>query len=487
MANLDIMKEGNIFASRYELLRLLGRGGFSEVWLARDNKTQRDLALKVYSADKGFDSEGLKMFTQEFSVVTGINHTNLLRPTYFDEWNGIPYLTLPYCRNGSAFKYLNADNKITEKECWNMLCDVSSGLAYLHEKNPVIIHLDIKPDNILINDEGHYMITDFGISKRIRRTLLSVSDKDIENNSGTTAYMGPERFGTNPRTALANDIWSLGATMFEIMTGFAPFGNEGGLLQKKGADIPDIQDDNYSEELKQIVYLCLSKETYERPTARQLSEYTDLRIKKIAVEEIVRRQDNAFTKTLSKTLNISTDVTNSKTPTLPFWRKKKFWLPALGLFCVIALLLASMKCQNTKSEPSDVDSVLADTIDKNETDTLTTPIESNNIDVKENSTPEQENHVKVNPNRRHLTPVNEPEPSPKTDGKISIGGATYSGELSNGKPNGRGELLFTTTQTFQKREVHAGYKAEGRFEKGRLVVGRIYDENGEKKYTINYD
>lgn len=262
---------GQIIADRYELLQPLGRGGFSEVWLAKDKLTDVNVAIKIYAPGMGLDDAGISLFTQEFSLVFDMNHTNLLHPTYYDCWQRMPYLILPFCKNGSAFKYIADGNGITESECWNLLHDVAEGLAYLHAKTPPIIHQDIKPDNILINDEKHYMITDFGISARIRSTLRR--NKGQDTSGGTLAYMGPERFSSTPTPIMASDIWSLGATIYELMTGMPPYGDHGGILQKNGAEIPLIEVD-FSQALKDIVYKCLSQAPWDRPTARQIADYT---------------------------------------------------------------------------------------------------------------------------------------------------------------------------------------------------------------------
>ena len=262
--------EGVLIADRYKLVSLLGRGGFSEVWLAEDVLANIKAAIKIYAPGVGLDDAGITLFTQEFSLVFDMNHTNLLHPTHFDCWQRMPFLILPYCQNGSAFKYVSPGNQISEEEAWKVLHDVASGLAYLHGKNPPVIHQDIKPDNILISDEGRYMITDFGISARIRSTL---NRSAAEMSGGTLAYMGPERFGQSPQPIMASDIWSLGAMMYEMMTGYPPYNNHGGMLQKNGADIPLIEG-NYSQKLKDLIYRCVALNTWDRPTAEQIERET---------------------------------------------------------------------------------------------------------------------------------------------------------------------------------------------------------------------
>ena len=269
-----MFEQGALIADRYELISLLGKGGFSEVWLAEDMLANIKVAIKIYAPGVGLDDAGITLFTQEFSLVFDMNHTNLLHPTHFDCWRRMPFLILPYCQNGSAFKYVNSDTHISEEEAWKVLHDVAAGLAYLHGKNPPIIHQDIKPDNILISEEGRYMITDFGISARVRSTLKRSA---AEMSGGTLAYMGPERFGPSPQPIMASDIWSLGAMMYELMTGFPPYSNHGGMLQKNGADIPLIEGE-YSQKLKDLIYRCVALETWDRPTAEQIEKETNAHI-----------------------------------------------------------------------------------------------------------------------------------------------------------------------------------------------------------------
>ena len=271
------MENNNLFHNRYFLERLLGRGNFSEVWLAKDDKTDIQVALKIYAPATGLDSHGLNVLSREFAIVVNANHKNLLKPLYYDSVDRKPYLVLPYCKNGSIQRFIG---QFTEEQAWLLLRDVASGLAYLHSRKPVIIHQDIKPDNIMIDENGTYMITDFGISAHAMSALRkSMSTAFV--SAGTTAYMAPERFDKDNTPVRANDIWSLGAMTYEMLTGNVPFsaGNvlEGGILQKQGAEIP-LLPEHFSPELQHLLELCLQKEPWERPTAEQVEKYSQIAI-----------------------------------------------------------------------------------------------------------------------------------------------------------------------------------------------------------------
>jgi formylglycine-generating enzyme required for sulfatase activity len=123
----------------------------------------------------------------------------------------------------------------------------------------------------LIDENDAYMITDFGISTKARSTLRK--SVGHATGGGTLDYMGPERFSKNNAPVKASDIWALGATLFELLTGDTPFGEHGGLLLQGGAEIPEIRG-AWSNDLKAIVLRCLQKEPWERPTAGQLVEWT---------------------------------------------------------------------------------------------------------------------------------------------------------------------------------------------------------------------
>lgn len=318
-----------LFANRYLLIRPLGRGGFSEVWLAKDSWTHLQIAIKIYAPGQGMDENGLQEFCGELANVFDLNHSNLLKPTHVDSWNDMPYLIMAYCPNGSCASQLC---KMSEEQIWKLIHDVASGLAYLHSKD--VVHQDIKPANILIDEYGSYLITDFGISTRARSTLRK-SVIGANSNGGTAAYMGPERFSKQPAPTKASDIWSLGATLFEIIEGDAPFGDLGGGMQKGGAEIPEITVD-VSDTLRNAIYSMLAKDTWDRPTAAQLVEWVD-GTSSVLIEHpqtsngrMTQRIDNKESVHLTTEESADTSSNNSIIP-------KRHWFVTTWLVLVSAL------------------------------------------------------------------------------------------------------------------------------------------------------
>lgn len=263
------LEEGSRIADRYELLKYLGSGSYGEVWLAHDTELDIDLAIKLYiSLDKSAQDD----FKQEYRVVYGLHEEHLLTPDYYGVWEHRPYLTMKYCPNGSAAKVAG---KVGEEVVWQFIHDVAAGLRYLHNLEPPIIHQDIKPENILIDERNCFLITDFGISRKMRSTMRKQSKRSL--GSGAIAYMGPERFLNEPISVKASDIWSLGVSAYELVVNDLPFMGQGGGMLLGGAMLPDLPA-GWSEDLNDCIRDCMAKETWDRPTADQLVEYTVLKL-----------------------------------------------------------------------------------------------------------------------------------------------------------------------------------------------------------------
>lgn len=252
-----------LFHDRYRLLEEKGRGSFGEVWLARDEQLALEVAIKIYIA---LDNRGIEEFRSEYKTAYTLNHPNLLHAYHFDICERRPYLVMPYCPD-SAVSLVGC---IDEETAWQFIRNVASGLAYLHERD--IVHRDIKPDNILQDAEGRFLITDFGISMRMRSTLRRNSTRQQDTGSaGTIGYMAPELFSKNPEAVKATDIWALGAALYEMLTGELPFMGQGGVMQLHGAEIPELKG-VISQKLKDTVAACLAANAWERPTAVHLRD-----------------------------------------------------------------------------------------------------------------------------------------------------------------------------------------------------------------------
>jgi len=254
------------FDNRYRLIDKIGGGGFSEVWLAHDTNADIDVALKIYTPNGELDDEGKDDFRREFARLCGLNHSNIIHAIGFGiHKDELPYLAMSVCQNGSAKKLIG---NFEEEQLWDFMEQVTLGLQYLHAHD--ITHQDIKPDNILINSDGQYLIIDFGISTKTRNTLRK-TDKDSVGG-GTPWYMSCESFKPESSDIHARDIWALGASLYEIITGDVPFGQYGGLTQQANkGKVPPITA-NVSDELKQLIYDCLALEAWNRPDADAIIE-----------------------------------------------------------------------------------------------------------------------------------------------------------------------------------------------------------------------
>ena len=274
-----------LFDGHYRLIKLLSEeGGTADVWLAENYESvdtafseENDdiirlegtgvlVAIKIYRPKNALDVEGEQSFRQEFKTIFNCHHANLIPTTDYSICDGMPYLVMPFCKNGSAEKLVG---KLTAPDdIWKFIFDTASGLEYLHSCSPQIIHQDIKPGNILIDANGNYCITDFGISIRSGIKDNQYLDKE---SCGTTIYMPPERFEDEYVADASSDIWALGATIYELINADVPFGDDGGNAQKKQQHVPSLSHD-VPKAIRTLVYSCLNADPAKRPSAHQIAE-----------------------------------------------------------------------------------------------------------------------------------------------------------------------------------------------------------------------
>ncbi len=286
----DYTDEKGRFDGRYLLIRPLSTdGATADVWLSLDlntvSMTDGDkidqiarmsddeieklglmVAIKIYRPQNALDIEGEQRFRDEYMIVFNCHHANLIHPTNFSICKDAPYLVLPYCKQGSS--ELLIGNQFRDDDIWKYIQDVASGLAYLHALEPPIVHQDVKPANVLLDDTGHYALTDFGISAQRGGVHGYYFD---DENSGTMAYMAPERFQKDAEPMAQSDIWGFGATLCEIITGKVPFGEDGGQAQAEGKHpLPSIP--GVSADIQRLIHDCLAQKPGDRPSAQQIAD-----------------------------------------------------------------------------------------------------------------------------------------------------------------------------------------------------------------------
>lgn len=204
---------------RYHLIEKLGEGGMATVYKAYDTRLERDIALKVIRKE-AFGQEAidrlLKRFEREAKVMARLNHPNIVPIIDYGEFEGSPYLVMPYL-SGGTLKQI--DTPIPWQAAAKLLEPVASALAYAHEKG--ILHRDVKPSNILINEKKEPILTDFGIAK-----LLDVEERHTITGTGvgvgTPEYMAPEQ-GLGKEVDGRADVYALGVVLYELVTGKKPY------------------------------------------------------------------------------------------------------------------------------------------------------------------------------------------------------------------------------------------------------------------------
>ena len=256
----------------YDVVSLLGEGGMGTVYLARDTKLGRKVALKLLPGYFTSDAHRLRRFEQEACAASALNHPNILTIYEIGETDGTHFIATEFIE-GETLRKRMAGAPMKLGEVLNVAEQVASALAAAHEAG--IIHRDIKPENIMVRSDALVKVLDFGIAKLIKQqatspeaTTRAMVKTDLEVVMGTVHYMSPEQ--TRGRLVDARtDIWSLGVVLYEMLTRGTPFAGEtpsdviAAILK---SEPPGVGDDvrEVPRELERIVGKCLEKDRDRR-------------------------------------------------------------------------------------------------------------------------------------------------------------------------------------------------------------------------------
>lgn len=212
----------------YEILRLLGRGGMGEVYLARDKSLKRFVAIKIISPQLIENSEQVRRFQKEASFAAALNHPNICTIHETGEIDGLNYICMEYVE-GDTLRHFVSSREITIQEVLDIAIQIADALDEAHKKN--VIHRDIKTSNVLLTPRKFVKILDFGLAKQLPRFkgdhLSNTSTDSLLTGPGnairgTTAYMSPEAI-LGKQVDNRSDIFSFGVVLYEMLTGRLPF------------------------------------------------------------------------------------------------------------------------------------------------------------------------------------------------------------------------------------------------------------------------
>src|SRR6476619_7170776 len=209
-----------VLSPHYELDCEIGRGGMGVVYRAKDRRLKRVVAIKVLPPELAFRSEIKTRFLREAETAAQLNHPNIVDIYAVDEVEGTVYFVMAYSTGDNLAKRLHDHGTLSIDETRRTLRDVADALAYAHERG--VIHRDIKPDNILIDQQsGRPMVTDFGIARAISEGDSRLTATGIA--IGTPTYMSPEQAAGERTIDGRSDLYSLGILGYQMLTGEPPF------------------------------------------------------------------------------------------------------------------------------------------------------------------------------------------------------------------------------------------------------------------------
>lgn len=250
-----MIKIGMLIGERYEILEKIGTGGMSDVYKAKCHKLNRFVAVKVLKQEFSENTNFVSKFRIEAQAAAGLMHPNIVNVYDVGEENGIYYIVMELVEGITLKKYIEKKARLSVKESVTIAIQVSMGIEAAHNNH--IIHRDIKPQNIIISRDGKVKVTDFGIAK------AATSNTITSNVMGSVHYTSPEQ-ARGGYSDEKSDIYSLGITLFEMLTGRVPFNGETTVaiaIKHIQEEIPSPRD--YVAEIpvsvEQIVFKCTQK------------------------------------------------------------------------------------------------------------------------------------------------------------------------------------------------------------------------------------
>lgn len=343
--------KGQKINDRYEIIRTIGEGGMANVFLAHDTILQRDVAVKILRGDLAADEKFVRRFQREAISASSLSHPNIVEMYDVGEDEGQYFIVMEYVNGKTLKSLIKKRGALTLPEVIDIMLQLTSAISCAHES--YIIHRDIKPQNVMILEDGRVKITDFGIALALNSTELTQTNSVM----GSVHYLPPEQANGTGST-VKSDIYSLGILMYELLTGKIPFKGETAVeiaIKQMKEQIPSVRDinpnipqsveniiikacaknpknryDNAGEMLHDLE-TCMSADRMEE--RRHVYKYPEheIDIEKVA-ENLSRTEKNAEVQETTTTTEVEEEVVKEKPKKLNI----VVWI--IGIICAIIVL-----------------------------------------------------------------------------------------------------------------------------------------------------
>ncbi len=256
------LKKGTTFASRYEIIEELGKGGMGRVYQVKDQKLDEEMALKVLKPEIAADRGMIERFKNELKLARKIAHKSICKMYDLNEEEETPYITMEYVKGEDLKSFIRRKEKLSEEETIAIAKQVCEGLKEAHELG--VIHRDLKPQNIMIDEKNNAKVMDFGIARSVEAPGITHTGMMI----GTPDYISPEQ-AEGEEADQRSDIYALGVILYEMVTGSVPFKGDTAFSvalkhKTKLPQDPKKINPDISENLSRLVLICLEKERERR-------------------------------------------------------------------------------------------------------------------------------------------------------------------------------------------------------------------------------
>ena len=255
-----MINPGMMISDRYEIIDRVGSGGMADVYKAKCHRLNRYVAIKVLKQEYSSDAKFVAKFRGEAQSVAGLSHPNIVNVYDVGEDNGLYYIVMELVEGITLKKFIEKKGKLDLKEAVGIGIQIAQGMEAAHNNH--IIHRDIKPQNIIISKEGKVKVTDFGIAK------AATSNTITSNAMGSVHYISPEQ-ARGGYSDEKSDIYSLGITIYEMVTGRVPFDGDTtvavAIAHINEAMVPPSNiEPSVPVALEQIIFKCTQKRPNQR-------------------------------------------------------------------------------------------------------------------------------------------------------------------------------------------------------------------------------